>query len=229
MAEHQKLGRILIIDDCSDIRALIKLKLGEIFPEAIFSDASSGNEAIELIKQNKFDLVICDYLMPDGSGLDVHFFIRRLMRTVRQFQPPHFIMFTADKNMPSSPVWSRDFVIIPKTDIDELITTVQMLDFSREIGTAVNVDGSISDALNEVILRLADLLKREREMKEFSVAFVAEYLGIPDSKVQGWEDGTLLPPGSIIHDLARLYGDDASIRILNFVNSIQLFSGIESK
>ncbi|MDA8793949.1 response regulator, partial [Bacteriovoracaceae bacterium] len=34
-------------------------------------EAGSGNEAIELVQKNSFDLVVTDYHMENGSGLDL--------------------------------------------------------------------------------------------------------------------------------------------------------------
>lgn len=62
------MAKILIIDDEDYIRQIIKrtiVKLGhEVF------EASQGLEGIELITNNKFDLVIIDLIMPGKGGIE---------------------------------------------------------------------------------------------------------------------------------------------------------------
>ncbi|EKD29105.1 MAG: hypothetical protein ACD_79C00063G0003 [uncultured bacterium] len=61
--------KILIVDD----EMIMREYLGDILADegAIISKASSGEEGIELVKSNKFDLVITDVKMPGISGMEV--------------------------------------------------------------------------------------------------------------------------------------------------------------
>ncbi len=62
-------GKILVVDD--------EIRLCSIMEELLCKrgyDARSvysGTEAIELIKKEEFDLVLCDYVMPEITGYDV--------------------------------------------------------------------------------------------------------------------------------------------------------------
>ena len=62
-------SRILIVDDEEIIRAL----LSEILSDEGFevTTASDGNEAIELLNSDQFDLVISDMVMPGVGGIEV--------------------------------------------------------------------------------------------------------------------------------------------------------------
>jgi PAS domain S-box-containing protein len=62
-------GRILVVDDESAVRSALSrvLKSHEIV------EAESGWQACEIIAQDqRFDVILCDTMMPRGSGIDVH-------------------------------------------------------------------------------------------------------------------------------------------------------------
>lgn len=68
--------RVLIVDDEADSRELLKFMLGSCGAECI--TAGSAAEAKEIIKQNKFDVLISDIGMPDEDGFSLIGDIRRL-------------------------------------------------------------------------------------------------------------------------------------------------------
>lgn len=62
---------ILIVDDHNVVRQGIKQILMEEYPAAIFGEAGGGNEALERIRMEHWDIVIMDITMPGKNGLDV--------------------------------------------------------------------------------------------------------------------------------------------------------------
>jgi CheY-like chemotaxis protein len=60
--------RILIVDDEEDIRGLIKKKLEQSKYEAI--TVSGGQEALNICKTNKPDLILLDIAMPQMDGYE---------------------------------------------------------------------------------------------------------------------------------------------------------------
>jgi len=64
----------LIIDDEEDIRDIVEMSLTG-FSLFNMSHAESGQDAISKIKQNTYDLIICDFNMANGSGGDVYKFL----------------------------------------------------------------------------------------------------------------------------------------------------------
>lgn len=60
---------ILIIEDDSDIRELVKLQL-ELKNYQVKA-ASTGREALDLIEQYTFDLFIVDRMLPDSNGIAI--------------------------------------------------------------------------------------------------------------------------------------------------------------
>ena len=62
---------ILLADDHSVIREGIIKSLAPNFPHASYSEASNAAEVLQLIHQNRFDLLILDISLPGRNGLDV--------------------------------------------------------------------------------------------------------------------------------------------------------------
>ena len=71
----EKLQTILIVDDEPSIRQLYRSAL-KTLPVRLL-DASNGLDAMNLIEQEKPDLVVTDYAMPDWDGLEVCHQIRK--------------------------------------------------------------------------------------------------------------------------------------------------------
>lgn len=68
---------VLIVDDARDILFLLTHSVKRLGPDFKVSTAMDGLEALELIQQRKFDLVITDYMMPGMTGLELAQEIRR--------------------------------------------------------------------------------------------------------------------------------------------------------
>jgi len=60
--------KVLIVDDDKDIRALISAAI--VFIGCTVTEAKDGREGFELAKNEEFDLVIVDGLLPKMSGHD---------------------------------------------------------------------------------------------------------------------------------------------------------------
>ncbi len=63
--------RILIVDDHAILREGLKQILSAEFPSAVFGEAGTASEAIELLHGNPWNLLVLDITMPGRSGLDV--------------------------------------------------------------------------------------------------------------------------------------------------------------
>ena len=63
------LARILVADDEKDIRTLTNRTLTHEGHDVTLAD--DGEQAIEYMKQNDYDLVILDIMMPNKNGLEV--------------------------------------------------------------------------------------------------------------------------------------------------------------
>lgn len=72
---------ILVVDDHEEIRSLLRQWLES--SKHRVECAGSGNEALKRVKDHRFDLVITDVLMPDGSGVDLIAELRKARTKVR--------------------------------------------------------------------------------------------------------------------------------------------------
>lgn len=82
---------VLVVDDASFIRDLVKKCLRGTFPSIGIAEAANGKRAQQALNGQAFDLVLCDWEMPEMSGLELLVWFRA--------QPQHaatpFIMVTS--------------------------------------------------------------------------------------------------------------------------------------
>lgn len=72
---------MLAVDDSSTVRAILArtLRLAEI-EVLVFGEASTGEEALRMLREEEYDLVFCDLNMPGMSGFDLIDELRRAGR-----------------------------------------------------------------------------------------------------------------------------------------------------
>ncbi len=87
-------GTILVVEDDTHQRAIIKTILAK---EGFYvEDVGTGKEALELVKNTSFDLVLSDLRLPDIEGTEV------LREVKSQNRPCHVIIMTAYGSIPSA-------------------------------------------------------------------------------------------------------------------------------
>lgn len=62
--------RLLIVDDRDVVRDSLRLYFTEATGIRVVGEASDGIEALEMIKENDYDVVLMDLLMPNVNGID---------------------------------------------------------------------------------------------------------------------------------------------------------------
>ncbi len=72
--------RVLIIDDHEVVRDGVKRFFDEQSADAVFGEASTALAALQLIREDEWDVVILDLSLGDRSGLDV-------LKEVKQIRP----------------------------------------------------------------------------------------------------------------------------------------------
>jgi DNA-binding NarL/FixJ family response regulator len=72
--------RILLADDHAVVRRGLKQILTEAFSRATYGEARNGQEALELVWKENWDVVVLDITMPGRSGLDV-------LRQIKESKP----------------------------------------------------------------------------------------------------------------------------------------------
>ncbi|WP_203299439.1 response regulator [Marinobacter sediminum] len=83
--------KALVVDDASFVRDLVKRTVRQRFPVIETTDAQNGRRAQSLMSRTAFDLVLCDWEMPEMSGLE----LLQWMRQQPQYQNVPFIMITS--------------------------------------------------------------------------------------------------------------------------------------
>jgi CheY-like chemotaxis protein len=83
--------KALVVDDASFVRDLVKRTVRQRFPVIETTDAPNGRRAQSLMSRTVFDLVLCDWEMPEMSGLE----LLQWMRQQPQYKSTPFIMITS--------------------------------------------------------------------------------------------------------------------------------------
>lgn len=63
--------KVLIVDDASFVRDLVKRTMRTHFPDVSLEEAINGRKAQILMAKTVFDLVLCDWEMPEMTGLEL--------------------------------------------------------------------------------------------------------------------------------------------------------------
>lgn len=84
-------SKILVVDDFSTMRRIVKVTLKQLGYTALY-EAEGGEEAQALLKENQFDLIVCDWNMPGMNGIEL---LRWMRATDGQKKIP-FLMVTAE-------------------------------------------------------------------------------------------------------------------------------------
>ena len=119
-----QMKRILLIEDDELLKELYVERLKDEFHVDI-ATAAGGFEGIRLIEeQKKFDLIICDINMPEGTGLDV------LLHLSQTNQSIPLIFFSSNLDLKMSLRYKNLLGLIDKNNFAELCQVV-----SRQIDT----------------------------------------------------------------------------------------------
>ncbi|MFG0410878.1 response regulator [Pseudomonas sp. FYR_11] len=115
---------VLVVDDAPFIRDLVRKCLRSAFPGMTIDDAVNGRKAMAMLGKEAFDLVLCDWEMPEMSGLELLTWCRQ-QPALKHLQ---FIMVTSrgDKENVIQAIQAgvSDFVGKPFTN-EQLLTKVK--------------------------------------------------------------------------------------------------------
>lgn len=113
-------SRILVVDDEEALRTVLSTELASEGYEV--STAADGGEAIDLVKDNNYDLVLLDIKMPNVDGFEVLKYVKGNKPDVKVIMLTGF----ADlKNaIESKRLGAEDFVSKPY-DLVDLLTTIE--------------------------------------------------------------------------------------------------------
>jgi two-component system, chemotaxis family, chemotaxis protein CheY len=83
--------RVLIVDDFPTMRRIVKNVLKQINLQNTL-EAGNGKEAMELLRREEVDLILCDMLMPEMTGIE----LLEACKNDPQISHIPFIMVTAE-------------------------------------------------------------------------------------------------------------------------------------
>ena len=116
------MSKILIIEDEEPIRRVLVRILKDEDSSFEIHEASDGNKGLDLIKNDSYDLVLCDIKMPKVDGIEL------LQRTRKTNSTIPFIMLTGHGNIEtaveSMKLGAYDFISKPP-DLNRLINSVR--------------------------------------------------------------------------------------------------------
>lgn len=85
--------RVLVVDDHSLTRDLVRAIVRHLGLSTVSAD--SGKAALQKLREQKFNLIICDWMMPDIHGIEV----LREVRSDEKLKDIPFVLLTAETSM----------------------------------------------------------------------------------------------------------------------------------
>ncbi|BFM13768.1 response regulator [Simiduia litorea] len=116
-------ARILVVDDASFIRDMVKKNLRALLPGVTLFDAADGQRAVAILKKQSVDIILSDWEMPGMSGEELLHWVRGADAHAKT----PFVMVTSrgDREFVVKAVQAgvSDYLVKPFTP-DELMTKV---------------------------------------------------------------------------------------------------------
>ncbi len=116
------MSKILIIEDEESIRRVLRKVLIEEDSSYNIIEAFDGNQAIEMVKKNKIDLILCDIKMPKKDGIEVLNFL------IKDYQEIPVIMISGHGDLETAVESMRlgafDYISKPP-DLNRLLNSVR--------------------------------------------------------------------------------------------------------
>ena len=112
--------KLLIVEDEENLRDLYAEDLEESGYEV--TKASNGKEAINLVRNGSFDLIIMDIRMPEMDGIET------LGKVITMERKLPVIIYTAYSNYKSNfMTWTADAYLTKSSNLDELKNKIKEL------------------------------------------------------------------------------------------------------
>ena len=116
------MSKILIVDDMASMRKMVSFTLESVGHEV--TQASDGDEALEIAKNNGFDLVVTDVNMPNMDGLT----LVKELRALASFKFTPILLLTTEagkeKKMAGKAAGATGWLVKP-FDPDKLLLTIK--------------------------------------------------------------------------------------------------------
>lgn len=181
LGRARRTARILIVDDETHVRSMIGATLERQGYEVQL--ASSGNDALEMLERDSFDLVLTDIVMQDGSGIV-------LLERIRTMQPNLPVVMVSAIHDISVAIDSMrrgayDYLLKPFEREHLLATVLRALDHRQSLQESHNYQQN----LEQVVRARTEMLRQAMEDLEHSYDVTLEALGdaldLKDSETEG--------------------------------------------
>jgi DNA-binding response OmpR family regulator len=111
--------RVLLVDDQAGILKVLRIQL-KIHGFDV-ATASTGTEAVEMVREREPDVILLDILLPDINGFDV-------LARVKEFSQVPIIAFTANPSMAQKAITMGAVESISKPfDVDRLSEKIKLV------------------------------------------------------------------------------------------------------
>ncbi len=115
--------QVLVVEDASFVRDMIKNGLRSVFPAFRIDEAWNGRQAQTKLEKKKYDIVLCDWEMPEMTGAELLEWIRQ----TPEIENTPFVMVTSrgDKEHVAKAIElkANNFVVKPFTN-EKLVNVV---------------------------------------------------------------------------------------------------------
>ena len=88
--------KILLVDDNAVNLLVVRMMIKKCLPHCLTTEASSGQEALEKLREENFDLILMDMVMPEMDGMQVTQMIRKSFSAPKCHTP--ILALTASAN-----------------------------------------------------------------------------------------------------------------------------------
>ena len=118
------MSKLLVVEDEQHQRELYAMELEDEGYEV--DQAGNGREAVDLVKKNKYDLVVLDIRMPEMDGIEA------LGKILSRDKKIPIIIYTAYSNYKSNfMTWTADAYVTKSSNLGELKDKIKEILASR--------------------------------------------------------------------------------------------------
>lgn len=194
------MNNILIVDDDQELRtSLQEVLLREGYLTALAKD---GGEALEIVKERDFDLVLLDLVMPGLNGMETLLLLHRHKPQIKVVLMTAFS--TVENAVEAMRRGAADYLTKPFKSVDLLTTIRRVLEEARfkECQVALNMDGTFNSLANLIRRQILQLLVANKRLRFMEIT---RGLGIDDHTKVNFHLKVLKENGLLTQDGMKFY------------------------